>query len=534
MQRVSPGARRALLVAVIIFAAVLIRAYNINGALFDFNPCRQAVTAAIARNFAQDTDASILLPRADNEGPNPGYFMFEFPILAYATSFLVRSFGDHNWVFRLLPILFFGASASVFYVLCRRVFGERTALFSLIFYCIAPITILMGRVIQSESLMMLTLFTTLYFFVRWLEDERPADLLFSTAGLTVLVLLKITNLYVLLFLAALFLIYGKPRMMLRAFLPVFFALGVNFWWWILYSGKIRAMYPTGYTDVGNVSVFTLKHISDVVMQYSFSASYWLLTLKHCSWVIFSPLIFVLFITGIFVKKEKRSSLFLMAWLGAALFFIFAVPSAASQDYYKIHIVPAGSVLAAMGYLYIYDRVKAGAPGKAFIAVLWTLILANIFLIVFPVIRYKPIFEYQQEIGKKVAGMAEKGDLVIASFGPDPMLLYYCNRKGWTQYLPEEEDNIGLLERRRKEGAKYFVCGNLNELDSDPVFKEYLRAHYRVAGEGERMSGEPGKGSLEYLAWQAAGGIKQPFSAELRKKLEQRSLGYVIFDLRSKN
>lgn len=533
MIEVPQARRRAIIVTGIILAAVLIRSYNINGALFDFNPLRQAMGTAIARNYAQNLDARFLFPQVDNEGAAPGYFMFELPIIPYAVSFLVGAVGAENWVFRLPIIILFAFSAIYFYKLCSLIADFRTASLALIFYCIAPISILMGRVFQAESFILLAMLSSIYYLIRWFEEQKTVYLLACTLAITVLLLLKITNLYIFLLIAALFLIYKKIGLIPRFILPMVFVIAVNFWWWGVHSAAVREAFPTQYTFVAGDQYFGAKYLLERLMEFSFSPGYWALISRQIAWIIFSPAIFILLLIGVFVRKERKISLVLLAWAAAVFVFIFAVPGASVQDYYKIHFLPAGAILAAIGYLYIFDRLRFSLRGKLIIVALWFLVLANIFLIVFPIIRYKPIFEYQQVLGKKVEEMTKKEDLVLASYGPDAMLLYYCNRKGWNQYLPAKQDNIGLLERRREMGAKYFVCGNLDELDSDPEFKEYLLAHYKLTSGGDRSSGEPKKGSVEHFVWKALGAIGRPFAEEFRKKLEQRSLGYVIFDLRRK-
>ena len=260
VQKISVDRYKVLVVGLIILAAVLIRSYNINGALFDFNPLRQAVGTAIARNYAQNPDAEILLPQADNAGASPGYFMFEAPILPYVTSFLIKTVGIHNWVFRLPIILLFGCSAFYFYKLCSLIVDFRTSALALLFYCIAPISILMGRVFQAESFMLLALFSSIYYLIRWFNEGKTRHLLIITLALTILVLLKITNLYVFLLIGSLFLIYKKTRLIPYFILPVLFVLAVNFWWWFMHSAGVRAEFPTEYTLISGDSFFGAKYL----------------------------------------------------------------------------------------------------------------------------------------------------------------------------------------------------------------------------------------------------------------------------------
>ncbi|MGB2879803.1 MAG: glycosyltransferase family 39 protein, partial [Candidatus Omnitrophota bacterium] len=253
--------RNKLIIAILIIAAaVIIRLYNVNGAMFDFNPLRQALNASVARNYAQNPGTMFLLPQSINVGPAPGYLMFEFPILPYVVSFLVKAAGVQNWVFRVPSVIFFAFSAIYFYKVCMEIIDPRISLLALIFYCITPMTILMGRVFQSESFMILALMFALYYFLRWIRSEKRRYLLLYTLGLTFFVLLKIPNLYIFLFFTVLFLVYKKPRLALYLIVSSIFVIAVNIWWWFIYSSEVRSLFPTQYTMVGgNVPVFSLHH-----------------------------------------------------------------------------------------------------------------------------------------------------------------------------------------------------------------------------------------------------------------------------------
>lgn len=523
--------RETILVAAVILAAIAVRLYNVNGALFDFNPLRQALGAFVARNFAFTPDAMFFLPQVDNMGPSPGYFMFELPLLPYVTSFLIKVLGVQNWVFRVIPIVFFVTSAVYFYKLAAIVLDKRASLTALLIYSFAPMSILMGRVFQPESFMMMAMMFLVYHFMKWLDAEKPRDLFFATAGLTLFVLLKITNLYIFLFLGAICLIYGKQRSIVRAIGPAAVVLAVNVWWWLVYPADIRMMFPNEYTVDAGAQVFGVSHMAAMLKEYTCSLSYWSLAVKQCAWVVFSPMVFILLLGGVFSGLKGRAYLFLISWIGSALVFIAAVPDAAVQDYYKLHLVPAGSMLAAVFYLKLYDFIPSSRGGKKlFASFVITISVITIFAAVYPIVRYKPVFQAQEMLGRKVRDISLKEDLIIASFGPDPMLLFYCDRKGWAQYLLSGKDQIRLLEEKRKEGAKYFVCGNLEELSSVGEFERYLMRKYKLLIKESPESGEPEGYTIEHMAWRVLKNINATWASDIRRKFERKSYGMAVFDL----
>lgn len=526
--------RGIFIAAAVILAAVLVRLYNIDGALFDLNPLRQALNAFVARNYALTSGAMFLLPQADNMGSSPGYLMFELPVLPYLASLLIRFFGVQDWIFRAIPIVLFCLSGVYFYRIALLMTGKRESLLALAFYLFVPMSILMSRVFQAEAFMMLAMLFAVYHFLKWIESELPWHLAAATVGLTLLVLLKITNLYIFIFLAAVFFIYDRRRLMGHFAFPAVIALFAGVLWWIIYPADIRAMFPNEYTMAAGKQVFGVKHMAAMLREYTFSPSYWLMTVKQCAWIVFSPVVFILMIGGIFTGWQRRSHSLLLTWLIAALIFIAAVPGAALQDYYKLHFVPAGAILAAVFYFRLYDLIaSSGGPKRLFASLVAVITAVTIFAAVYPVIRYKPIFQAEEALGGKVQDITLKDDLVIASFGPDAMLLFYCGRKGWSQYLASGEDNIKIIEERRKQGARYFVSGNLRELAKAPALERYLMKRYRLLVKEWPRYGEPEGFSLEHAVWVLLWGVDAEWASSLRQKIGAKSLGYAIFDLKER-
>lgn len=524
-----------MLAVLILAAGVFVRLYNINGALFEFNPLRQALNAFVARNFAFTPGAMFLLPQADNMGPSPGYLMFELPLMPLVAATFLKVFGQHNWVFRIVSLSFFSFSAVYFYLLVEKLSSRREATLSLLFYVFAPMSILMSRTFQSESLMMFALMFALYHLVRWLEEPRLADMVLWTLALGVLISQKITNLYVFLLMGALFLIYAKPRLALRAFFPAAAAVLVNVWWWIVFPAGIREMFPNEYTVSGsNMPVFGAAHVITMFREYAFSPGYWALTIEQCVFRVFSPPLFLFFAAGLFVAPRTKAYYAAAAWALSAFIFILAVPSPAIQDYYKLHLVPPGAILGALCFLRIKDTMQRPVLRRVFCWGTGVVTAVCVFAAVWPVIKYKPVYASEEILGENVKGITGPDDLVIASYGPDAMLLFYCGRKGWSQYLLSGNNNIEVLETRRKDGAVYFVSGNLEEFEGDKEFEEYMLKNYKLLMRSEPVYARPEGLSLDRLLWEVLSGFPIPGREKILKKLETRSLGYAVFDLKGED
>lgn len=525
MMNLTSKKNRSLAVFIVIAVAALLRLYNINGSMFDFNPLRQAVNGFITCNLAFNPHAQFLIPQIDNMGPSPAYFMCELPILQYLTAQLVKLFGVQNWVFRFPQVIFFIFSAFYFYRIALKLTEYRIALVSLIFYSLAPMSILMSRVFQIDSLMILSLLFSVYYLIDWIEKEGVVPLLLSNLGLLSFTLLKLPNFYILIFFYSLFIIYRKPRLIYRYSLSLLFVIAVNFWWWFIFSSPVRNKYPNEYTFAQGASIFSIKHTLYIISQFIFSPDYWVMTFKQTFIQVLSPFLFILSLIGLLKKGEKRSSAIFLSWVISVLVFLTFVPGAGGQDYYKLHLVPPAALFASIAYFWCFGNIRSVRLKLFSVVVFWVVTVASVFAITYPMIRYKPIFARQEIIGKHLQSLLKKNDLVIASFGPDAMLLFYCNRRGWNQYLLSGDDNSRLLEERRKQGAFLFVSGNLDEFENNKSFRDYMIKHYRLIETSPREFAVPKKYTLDYFIWLALG---------RKKKLERVSLGHVVFDLRMKH
>jgi len=81
----------------------------------------------------------------------------------------------------------------------------------------------------------------------------------------------------------------------------------------------------------------------------------------------------------------------------------------------------------------------------------------------------------QIAGKIVDETALENDLIIGCIWGGPELLYYCNRKGWI--MDSNFCSIKRIEKRRQEGADYFVTTKQNVIDKSVL--DYLKDKYEV-------------------------------------------------------
>src|SRR5262245_55719834 len=126
--RLMPGGELVLLVALIL-GAVLIRLINIAQPFIDHWSWRQSDNAMIADNFYRH-GFNFFYPQMSYTGNTPGYVGSEFPLITFIAALLYIPFGVHEWIGRLLSVLFFVASVPFLYLLVKKVSNQRSAFFA--------------------------------------------------------------------------------------------------------------------------------------------------------------------------------------------------------------------------------------------------------------------------------------------------------------------------------------------------------------------------------------------------------------------
>ena len=182
----------ATFVIVISIAAVAARLIFINQPYVDHWSWRQSDVAAIARNFLQN-GFRFGYPQIDWAGNAPGYVGTEFPILPFIAAVFYKFAGVHEWIGRIQAVILFAASVPFFFLLVRKIFGSTAAVWATFFYGFAPLNIFAGRSFMPDVPSLSFAIVGLYFFLRWVEHRKSLPLFFAAVAIAVSLLIKITN-----------------------------------------------------------------------------------------------------------------------------------------------------------------------------------------------------------------------------------------------------------------------------------------------------------------------------------------------------
>ena len=136
-------------------------------------------------------------PQIDWAGNAPGYVGTEFPILPFIAAVCYKLAGVHEWIGRIQAVILFAVSVPFFFLLVREIFASTAVVWATFFYSFAPLNIFAGRSFMPDVPSLSFAIVGLYFFVRWVEHRKSLPLFFAAVAIAVSLLIRITNIIVL-------------------------------------------------------------------------------------------------------------------------------------------------------------------------------------------------------------------------------------------------------------------------------------------------------------------------------------------------
>jgi 4-amino-4-deoxy-L-arabinose transferase-like glycosyltransferase len=106
----------------------------------DRSSWRECDEAGIARNYYRE-GMNILYPRVDWRGDTPGYAEMEFPLFPWTTAVLYKLFGYHEYLGRVVSLVFSLLTLGVFFLLARYLLPELGAVVAAAIFTFNPIFI---------------------------------------------------------------------------------------------------------------------------------------------------------------------------------------------------------------------------------------------------------------------------------------------------------------------------------------------------------------------------------------------------------
>jgi 4-amino-4-deoxy-L-arabinose transferase-like glycosyltransferase len=424
--------------------------------------------SSAARNFTlYGADAVGFIPVLNPAQATPAEFSYypnHPPFIVWSVTLSGEVFGQRAdggptaFSARLVPAYVSLISFAALFVLARRLFGTRIALWSLGFYAFTPMLIYFGRMPNHEppALLFLLLFSAV--FVNWMR--RPTRLrwgaLLACAGLAMWTAWASAFVLAALGLVALWIGSHRQRLamialggltlLLTAAVPVFYELG--------HSGAIN--------DLLDAFAFRSSNQSASRGSAVFSLGDYISRFFAQSIPLMTPLVMTLGVLGCGLLYRRGRPLargVVFGWMLATVGYMLVFRNAFHvHDYYKIYFLP-GLALAG-GYAFVTLTSRRQSRRWALPAVLSLFVLSAIIGGAFVILAHVAADRraYIPQVAQALQAQTTVDEIVGGNvIFRDNIVAYYAFRATWWEIPPEQADTV----------AAYVYCLEDPEADVYP-------------------------------------------------------------------
>ena len=480
-----------LILAAIIVLAFFIRVYHIEQPLIEGVSGGQTLRATIARNFYRAGD--YLTPQTDLM-PQPFPVYNEFPLYTWTVAMLYSVVGGvHEWIGRLLSIIFFIGAVIFSYKMIKNILGEKVGIVAVICMCFLPSSIIYSRSFALDTMNLFFSIGMLYYFLLWLESEKSRYFMISLSLAMLCYLTRIITIYMIIPMIYLSYSYRKHRCITQ----------YSFWFYHIASLIPAAMWYR-YAQIKMIESYGEKFLGSPGYYH---LSYWITPLQNLNYqslkmlfeyvagMTLTPIGFSLALLGLLLRSRNRREYLFLTWLLSALAFFILLDQIPALNYY-LFLTPPVAVYIGKAIVYLWEKEFYINSYLKYTSVrLMMLILMALLIFGYANSGYKgPQFaQHLPLVAESVRKHSEQDDIIIWH-GP-AALLYYSDRKGWRfefdrtwterwmKLLREGKytkvDSISCLEMFKELGGKYFVTMYLDSYNQDPEFAEYMASNYKI-------------------------------------------------------
>ncbi len=466
---------------------------------------RECDLGSISRNFVEE-DMNPLYPRIDWRGASPGYAEMEFTLYPALIAATYEIFGVHDFIGRAWAFIFSLGALFFFFKLARFYLDDLFAIFAAAFFAFNPLVVEISTAIQPEGLMIFTYLAAVYFFARWLENEK-AKFFWPAVVFTALTLLaKATAVHIGIFFAVLLVQkYGLGAVKQRRvwLFGVFSLLPAALWYihaknlWKTYGNSLGV--SNEYHWAG-WDLFTNPYFIKGILRLELFEV----------WMVFGIVVGAFAVwRGAGEKTTKHALL----WLAAIFLIYFAAARTTADEwaaYYHIFSVAPAALLFGLGLKKLWEYVKEFRmwPGerRSFKKVFDTAVILTVSLAAAAAFMYQGVQVRARFLEKYIADKSficagqikpalEKEGLILASggncFDKDgyataynaSFMFYWLERKGFN--ICNEDQRLEKVREFSAQGAKYFIAQRAY-LSERPGFEAGLKDNFAVISQCEEF------------------------------------------------
>jgi hypothetical protein len=440
------------------------------------SPWRQADTFQIARNFARE-DGSILHPRIDWRGDNPGLVEMEFPFFPWLGGMLFRAFGIHAAILRGLSALAEIGSLLLFASLARRLLPDGGSLLAVAAYAFNPLLLYLSTALQPEPLMLFLGLLAVVLLDRWRGRQRGLTLLCAGAALGGAILAKAPAACLgILFAWVVLRVLGLGALRRPAvYAAAALALGPPIAWY----GWARHLYLLYGNSLGLSNEYPFLGL-DMLFPPRFLVG----LVRWETLGVLTPFGWLLLVCALSTPLAELE--FPLLWYVSALIFFVVGARTTADDwafyYHGIAVAPA-SVLFGAGV----TALRRAWPGVARVLAAGTLAcLLGAAAYLLHARDQRPDLEAMRRCGLRFVAAIPEGSAIVVHGGGmyddqgtpvahnESMMFAWLDRRGFT--YGDEELSVETLERIGARGGRFWIASpdEMRRMSAAPVRDRFQR------------------------------------------------------------
>ncbi len=427
------------------------------------NQAKTWVNGAVENFRIYDFEDIKLLPTRNTAPGDPEDLVFYTshpPLLVYVPAVTRTLFGPDELSIRYSFAMATLVSAAALFVLARRLFNQRVALWALAFYGLMPFSSYYGRVIGHEPQGMLILLLYAVVLVNWLRQPTRQRL----AALIVLAILTTWTAWMAVFyigflsIVAMLIATNRQRITIIG-IGIITAISIGImlaFYYVQWGGAIDQL-------IGKAEY----RASDVTFRQEGETFTWLeFALQIGGQTVYyaTPGLVVMALIGIWYTRKQSNHFVWVILLGlfiGALSFQMAFRNASFvHAYYKVSFAPIISILAAVAFVYARRDPRVQRYMRPILdgALLFGFLLVGLMVIVLE--HYEATLPWVDDVVNAVNTYATPEDIVVTNFG-DPTdnqtLSFYTGRNMRWDTLFDAATGIANAEMR---DVVYIYCDYL--------------------------------------------------------------------------
>lgn len=423
---------------------------------------RLADTASIARNFAEN-GMRLFYPQINWGGAGPGYVETEFQLLTWLAAACYLVVGEHEWIGRLLSLIFALVGTAAFWGLARRTLPPAAARWAVIAFVVSPLFMRYASAFMPDVTALAFFLLAMLAFRLWLDEDRPRWLVAAAAAVSLAALVKPTSLII----GPILLVWVLSTDRSRLRRPSLYIAGVA----ALVAPALWLVHANGlYRTYGN-TFGVLSGGDDKfggVGQWLKPAFYIGNVYLEAVWVLGVVGVPLALIGLVLVWRGRRDYAFVIAAIVTIVAYFFAVARySQNAPQYHIYALPFAALLVGLGTA--AAGRWAGPRLPLLVRRTAVVVIVGAFLAGSVTVFAGSLRDTSAALGVCASELDEvsaPGDLVVVdttSVALDngvpnnwqqPVVFYRADRKGWS--LAADQLAPANLEADRNMGARFFV------------------------------------------------------------------------------